>query len=478
MVDPLLVLVPIPFYILTLIKKPYWYGGLLIQRGSILLIFVLVLYIFSGLGDQYIVACFLNSAYLLFIFFITIRLNVDDQKALILLADTQALLAERKMTLEETNRQVTLGNIDLERANKKMSLVLETASDAFISTDGSGVILEWNRRAETMFGLTRGEIIGQKMNVILIPDRYQKEIDNEMMQFVTSSDKYVIDKLMEIRGFRKDGSEFPAEMSLSILRYDDDFIFNAFIRDISDRKQLELMKDEFLSTVSHELRTPLAIIKGAVSNLKDGILGPLTEKQQKVIETTNRNVSRLTRLINDLLDLSRLESGKVTAKLESLDIVPFLKDLVGSFKALDKSKNITLECETPTDFSSLKADPDMMTQLVSNLLSNAVRYCKSNISVKLFVESKMNQKDLAMPMIKYWHLVVSDDGEGISKENLPVLFNKFQQINRPQGGSGYKGTGLGLAICKEIVNLHQGEIWAESELGHGAHFHVLLPAGI
>lgn len=229
-----------------------------------------------------------------------------------------------------------------------------------------------------------------------------------------------------------------------------------------ERKRLQQVKDEFVSTVSHELRTPLAIIKGAITNLKAGILGPLEERQRQVVEMTARNVDRLSRLINDLLDLSRLESGKARINRRGVNFTALIEEVLHGFQETAKDKAIVLEKEIGS-IPHLSIDPDMITQVLTNLLSNALRFAKSRVTVRAAVEPSGVR------------VTVRDDGPGIREEEMEKLFNKFEQIGRPVGGAGYKGTGLGLAISKRILELHQGQIWAESRPGEGAEFHFILP---
>lgn len=237
--------------------------------------------------------------------------------------------------------------------------------------------------------------------------------------------------------------------------------------DITQKKRMEVLKDDFVSTVSHELRTPLAIVKGAISNLEYGIVGPLSEKQLALVKTTSRNVERLTRLINNLLDMARLESGKITVRLRRVDLKPILEDLNKNYETQIKQKEIQLVLDLPHYMMPCYADSDLLVQVLHNLIDNALRFAKNRIVIKCqdIVGDEKNQLQIS----------IIDDGPGIEKTHQAVLFNKFEQIHRPMGGSGYKGTGLGLALCKEIIELHQGKIWMESEVGCGARFHFLIP---
>ena len=247
--------------------------------------------------------------------------------------------------------------------------------------------------------------------------------------------------------------------------------------EINEKSRVEKLKDEFISIVSHEMRTPLTIIKGAVSNLKDGIVGDLNEKQIKVLDTTNRNIDRLARIINDLLDLSRLESGKTKIHRRKLELTALIDEIISNFSNAASERNIQIESEIPHGLPAVFADGDMIVQVLTNLIQNALRYAKSKITIRGYKENL--RPDIAGKADKNYQEMIKigviDDGTGIAKNDLALLFNKFEQINRPEGGSGYKGTGLGLAICKQIITLNHGKIWANSDTGKGAEFYFLLP---
>ncbi|MBF0105009.1 MAG: PAS domain S-box protein [Deltaproteobacteria bacterium] len=246
--------------------------------------------------------------------------------------------------------------------------------------------------------------------------------------------------------------------------------------EINEKSRTDRLKDEFVSIVSHELRTPLTIIKGAINNLREGIVGPVSDKQALVLDTTLKNVNRLTRIINDLLDLSRLESGRVNIQRRKIDIVPVIHSIVQIFSETAREKSISFVCEIPKILPPVFADSDMVEQVLTNLIQNAMRYAKKTITIQVINEN-LTQKSPTdfKPNTEMIRVGVIDDGPGIAKEHLHLLFNKFEQINRPMGGGGYKGTGLGLTICKQIVNLHNGKIWIDSDIGKGSKFFFLLP---
>ncbi|MBI3292405.1 MAG: diguanylate cyclase [Elusimicrobia bacterium] len=230
-----------------------------------------------------------------------------------------------------------------------------------------------------------------------------------------------------------------------------------------ERKRLDRLKDELIGRVSHELKTPLTIIKVAVNLLGEGVMGPLSQTQTKVVRTTNQNVVRLEQLINNFLDLSRLESRQVLMHRSPVDALRLIAEVTRTFQPVAHSKRCTLAMDLPPFLPPIYGDPDRIRQVLIHLLENALRYARGHIMVTA------KASDSAI------HMSVSDDGPGIPQEEMARLFGKFVQINRPTGGGGYQGTGLGLAICKEIVDLHRGKIWVESVVDQGSRFHVMLP---
>jgi len=232
--------------------------------------------------------------------------------------------------------------------------------------------------------------------------------------------------------------------------------------DSRESERLEWIKDEFISMVSHELRTPLTIVKGAISNLKDGIIGSMTDKQNQVIEVASRNIDRLGRLINDIIDLSQLESGRDKIDRKRLDSSALIKEVLEDFQGPAQARQIVLKQELAADLPEIYADANRIVQLFTRLLKNALRHAKSRIIIRM--------QDVGGVLLSS----IIDDGPGISPEDQARLFNKFEQVKRAVG-PGYQGTGLGLAICQKIVEHHRGKIWVESQLGKGTTFHVTLP---
>lgn len=235
------------------------------------------------------------------------------------------------------------------------------------------------------------------------------------------------------------------------------------IRYSIERKRLEEAKDQFLAVLSHEIRTPISIIKMAVGNLVEGVLGDVPPPQRRVLEKMKASATHLSKMITNLLDLTRMESGKIRISASPTDLNTLIAESISAFEDQAEAGNIDLKFETGS-LPSVMADPDLVCQVLQNLISNALRFAKSSVVV-----SVRNGGSTVT-------VTIADDGPGIPPGGQEDLFNYFVQVNRPKGGDAYKGTGLGLAICREILTQHSGKIWIESEEGRGARFKFTLPA--
>jgi len=238
---------------------------------------------------------------------------------------------------------------------------------------------------------------------------------------------------------------------------------NTLASHIEKLKELDRLKSEFLATVSHELRTPIAVMREGVSLCVDGVAGELNEMQHEFLSDALDNIDRLSRLIDDLLDISKIEAGKVLVRKSDINICDIVRKTVRNFQPIAEKKGITLELSVPDSGIEIFADKDRIVQVFSNLITNAINFTSEGGYVSVSVRDDENEVIC----------IVKDTGIGIDKENIPKLFNKFQQFGR-QEGPGYRGTGLGLAIVKGLVEKHGGRIWAESEKGKGSTFTFTL----
>jgi len=228
--------------------------------------------------------------------------------------------------------------------------------------------------------------------------------------------------------------------------------------------KLDTLKTEFVSVVSHELRTPLSIIKEGVSLVLDGVIGEINPTQNKILTTSKNNIDRLARIINSLLDISKIESGRVELTKKTVDLRVLIKNVVTLFEAKAKEKGLELKVNLPEKGElNLFVDEDRIIQVFTNLIGNSLKFTE-----KGHIDISLAQKD------KEVEFTVSDTGIGISAEDLPKVFRKFMQFGRI-AGDGEKGTGLGLSIAKGLIESHNGRIWVESESGKGTKFIFTLP---
>lgn len=228
-------------------------------------------------------------------------------------------------------------------------------------------------------------------------------------------------------------------------------------------QELDQLKSTFVSTVSHELRTPLTIVKEGISLVLDRIAGELNEKQEKILGVAKESIDRLSRIINNLLDVSKIESGKMELRRELVDITNLIEEVVLSLGLKAKEKNLELKTDMPEDGIEVYVDADKMVQVFTNLINNAIKFTNEG-----YIEVAARQKTEEI------ECAVIDTGIGISKEDMPRVFDKFRQFGR-SAGAGEKGTGLGLSIVKEIIKMHKGNIWVESEPGKKTKFIITLP---
>jgi len=236
------------------------------------------------------------------------------------------------------------------------------------------------------------------------------------------------------------------------------------MHDITKRKEIDRMKTEFISTVSHELRTPLTTMKEFVSIILDGIAGAVTDDQRNYLGIIKNNINRLTRIINNLLDISKIEAGRIELKKERINLSKIVAQELPNFKTQSKTKNINFVVNIPDNLSDVFVDVDKIIQVFTNLVGNAVKFTPPGGTIKIICEERNG----------FVQSTVEDSGIGLSKENLERVFEKFTQIDR-EPGTGERGTGLGLTISRGIVQMHKGKIWVESELGAGSKFIFTLP---
>ena len=240
---------------------------------------------------------------------------------------------------------------------------------------------------------------------------------------------------------------------------------NAELLQLNERLQnMYETQKAFSSTVSHELRTPLSSIKTAIDIILSESAGPVQAEQVNFLNKAKSNVDRLNRLINDILDLSKLESGKMPLRFHANDLNAVITEVAGLQKTVAEKKGLYLKTQLDAKTPPINCDLDKMHQVLNNLLNNAIKFTEQG---GVMVSSSCDMQK------NYVSVTVKDTGLGIKKEDTPRLFQKFEQMGSPLSNVG--GTGLGLAICKEIITQHRGKIWAESEFGKGSQFCFIIP---
>lgn len=262
----------------------------------------------------------------------------------------------------------------------------------------------------------------------------------------------------------KSGREISVEGTVSRhLHQGRPFALSGIFHDVTRHKHYEQLKDEFISTVSHELRTPLTVVREGISQLRDGLLGPVPEEQKMMLDMVLQNSDRLGRIIEELLDVSRLEAGKVRLQRKLCDIAAVAHEVIANLQVILQQKGLEIHTDFVPEKIDIYIDRDKVIQVLTNLIANALKFTEQgHIKVSLraregFVECK-----------------VSDTGKGISEEDLPKAFQKFSQFGR-EVGPGDRGTGLGLPICKKLVELHHGRIKIESAPGKGTTVTFVIP---
>lgn len=348
-------------------------------------------------------------------------------------------------------------------ARARFEKVIETANDAFVSLDEKGAVTEWNRSAELAFGWARAEAMGKRLANLIIPDEFKERHIKGLGRFVATGSSTILNKRLELKALHRDGHEFPIELTVWTLHENASHSFHSFIHDISERKETERIKSEFISMVSHELRTPLAIIKESISIILDGLTGPVEARQAKHLTTAKNNVTRLAKLINSVLDYQKLDAGYMRFLLEENALNQTIEEVKNGFQTVAKAKGLEILCELDEALPLFLFDRDKIIQVLNNLLNNAIKFTPQG---RIIISS--GEKDGAA------FVSVQDEGPGIKSDDFPKLFQSFSQLHLSTGRN-IGGTGLGLAISKKIIEGHGGTIGIKSDYGKGSTFYFTLP---
>ena len=359
-----------------------------------------------------------------------------------------------------TGRDVT----EQKLGEEKFELAVEACPSGMMMTDQNGAIAMVNTEVERMFGYRRAELIGQPVD-ILIPARLRDQHRSHRSDFASQPESRHMGTGRDLFALRKDGTEFPVEVGLNPIDSRDGLMILSVIVDITERKRHERLKDEFVATVSHELRTPLTSIGASLGLLTASAAGGLSDNAIRLLRIAHSNSQRLIRLINDILDIEKLESGKMVFKLKPVEIRGLVEQTIEANRGFASSFDVTMGLKSDLVSGLVLADPDRLNQIVTNLVSNAVKFSPAQGEVDVSIEVTAAG----------FRISVRDRGPGIPDDYKDRVFEKFVQVDatdaRQKGG-----TGLGLAIVKQMVERLGGAVGFRAGPDGGTIFDVDLPA--
>jgi len=396
----------------------------------------------------------------------------------------------RAWTIDEQNFAISTANLiataiaderrrealsQVAQSDARAHLILDTAHDAFIGMDADSRIVNWNAQAEKMFGWTREEALGRNLAQTIIPPAFREAHLKGMKRFLATGEAPVVNRRLELRGLHRNGHEFPIEITITApMRRDDGFFFGAFLRDISDRLQrdeaLKRAKDvaeaatraksEFLANMSHELRTPLNGVIGYSQLLQRD--RSLTAAQREALDAITKCGAHLMELINDVLDLSKIEAGRIDIEQSATDLPQLITDLGHVIAETARRKGLLLNVSIDPDVPArVVLDGRHLRQILLNLLGNAIKFTpKGEVSLEIArIDDELN-------------FAVADTGPGIAAEELSRIFEAFTQTS---AGAAAGGTGLGLTISRRLLQIMGADLQVHSVVGEGSRFYFTLP---
>lgn len=417
----------------------------------------------------------LLTAVLWYIFHLILSRRVES-----LLASTRALargdlshrvcltgrdeLSEIARALNHMAIQLEHDRHSLETSQKRLRTILDNVIDGIVTISPNGIIQDFNPAAEHIFGQTRANVIGHNIKM-LMPEPFHSAHDGYLQNYLESGQRKIIGFLREVEGQRADGSTFPLELWVTEIWLDHERLFIGMVRDISERREVTRLKNEFVANVSHELRTPLTSINGSLKLMRNGVLGEVGEQAKAMLDIAEKNSDRLILLINDLLDIEKIESGNMDFDFTEVDLATLLQEAIEANRGYADSLSVNYLLHSPLPTAIIQGDQHRLLQVMANLLTNACKFSSSHATVELSLQLADNNTA---------EICVEDHGCGIPDEFHPRIFQKFAQAD---GSSSrhHGGTGLGLSISKAIVERHGGNIRFESAAKLGTRFYITLP---
>jgi PAS domain S-box-containing protein len=367
----------------------------------------------------------------------------------------------RALSLETANRALNdeiQTRIEMEEGIQQLAAIVESTDDAVLTTALDGTIATWNPGAERLYGYTRSEAVGKPVSIL----HGHTQDGADLFRRIANDERVT---RLETLNVTKDGRRIDVSLTVSPIKDQTGTVVSAstIARDITDRKLLDRMKDDFVGTVSHELRTPLTAIRGFIELVADGEAGPVTETQREFLQIAARNSDKLGVLINDLIDMNLIESRRLDIRRGPLDLTEVLSDVASTFRTMAQSKGLAFR-EEVQQLPRIYGDGRRLVQVFSNLISNAIKYTPGG---EVGISAAPGEHGV--------EVTVHDSGIGLTLDEQAQLFTRFFRGRSPvvtEAG----GTGLGLVIAKAIIERHEGTITVESQVGKGTRFLVTLPA--
>ncbi|OEK00915.1 hypothetical protein BFP97_05045 [Roseivirga sp. 4D4] len=393
--------------------------------------------------------------------------------------NTIAVLASNRLNRALAHQKQKEAEEELRDNENKLRKILDSAIDGVITIDTKGIVTEWNRQAEVIFGYTADEAIGKPLTDTIIPPNFREAHDRGMKHYLKTGEGPVLNQKIEISAIRKNGEEFPIELAIIPVKTKRIETFTAFVSDITVQKkvqeetekalnkerELNELKSRFVAMTSHEFRTPLTTIKQNTDliNFKLGSLLPDGASSfDKYFDRISSEIGRVTGLMNDILMLGRIEAGKIEIKKREDDLVAFCEHLVLKHR-YDDADPKTIDFKVVGVPKPVAYDRQLLDHVISNLVSNAIKYSENKSTPEV---------TLAFNKLKTVNIHVKDFGIGIPKKDQKGLFQSFYRATNVKN---IQGSGLGLSIVKEFTEMHGGHVSVISEVGEGAEFIVELP---
>jgi PAS domain S-box-containing protein len=377
--------------------------------------------------------------------------------------EMQQLNAGLEQRVEQRTARLREAFDRVRASEQRIQTIIESAQDPFIGMDLDGRITDWSTQAEVAFGWGREEVLGRSAADLLMPERFAGNLELALAEYARTGTSAILNRPIERIVVDRHGRELPVEVKIGLVNTGNQRFFTAFLHDMSQRIEVERMKDEFISTVSHELRTPLTAIYGSLDLLNAGLAGELPAEARQLLAISHQSTERLIRLINDMLDLEKIAAGKLAYRMQQQPLLPLVEQSIRDTRSY--ADTLKVEFRLHADGQPLvTVDADRMVQVCVNLLSNGAKFSPADGVVEVRVGVVEGKARVA----------VADNGAGVPAEFQSRIFDRFSQADSSDRRSK-GGTGLGLAICHSIVQAHGGRLAFTSEPGVRTEFYVELP---